>query len=307
MQSRYASGTQALDLAQGILDTLREPFIVLDGDLRVEMASRSFYRTFQVSRSETEGRIIFELGNGQWDIPELRQLLQHVIPGGTTIEAYEVEHEFPAIGFKTLLLNAREVATRTTDAKSILLAMEDITARKNAERELRNLALTDGLTGLANRNRFKTALEDALKAGRRFDYGTALLLLDLDEFKAVNDTHGHPFGDALLKAVASGLSKMIREVDLAVRMGGDEFAVVLVGVNRKSDVEELAQRYVDEIGQPFEIEGRTVSVGISVGIALFPGDADNAVDLVRRADIALYRAKNEGRNRYRSFTADMEK
>jgi diguanylate cyclase (GGDEF)-like protein len=306
MASENKSVHEDLEFAQCILDTLQDPLVVLNDSLRVVAANRTFYRTFQVSPSETVGRFIFELGNGQWNIPDLRKQLDQVLSMGSMIEAFEVNHEFLTIGFKSLLLNAQEVLLSYTTRKTILLAMKDITTQKSLEEELRRLALTDALTGLANRNVFNSTLEKALRSSRRFNYGTALLMLDLDKFKSVNDTHGHPVGDDILKAAANILNDGLREVDLVARLGGDEFAIILEGVNKKDDAELLAQRYIDTLGRPFEIKGLTIRIGTSVGIAHYPDDADNLADLVRRADLALYKAKEAGRNAYRAFTAEME-
>jgi len=122
-------------LAAAIVDTLREPLVVLDRDLRVVAASRSFYRTFGVEPQNTIGRMLYDLGDGQWDIPALRKLLDNVIPEQRTIEAYEVEHEFPTIGRRKMLLNARQVFDEEHHDSALLLAIEDVTERRNAERE----------------------------------------------------------------------------------------------------------------------------------------------------------------------------
>jgi PAS domain S-box-containing protein len=122
-------------LEEAIVDTVREPLLVLDEALRVVVASRSFYRAFNVTRQETEGRHLYELGSGQWNIPALRQLLQDIIPRHTTIEAYEVEHDFPTTGRRTMLLNARKVFYEGNNSTSLLLAIEDVTERRTLERE----------------------------------------------------------------------------------------------------------------------------------------------------------------------------
>ena len=298
---------RALAFAESILDTIREPLIVLDRNLRVNTASRYFYRCFLVTPKETKGVFLYDLGNGQWDIPKLRDLLNHIVSEDTTIEAFEVEHDFPTIGRRTFLLNARRVQSEDGPIDAILLAFEDITDRRIYELELERLALTDPLTGLANRNRFNSTLERAIKEGHRFEFGIALLMMDLDEFKQVNDTLGHPTGDLLLQKVAASLSESVREVDIVARLGGDEFAVILVGTSKKKDAERLAQRYIVDLAQPFDIKGHEVAIGISIGIARFPGDADNATDMLRRADLALYLAKEQGRNTYRSFSPELEK
>ena len=131
----FAAIAHGHDLAEAIVDAIREPLLVLDPDLRVIAASRSFYRTFAVTPRKTEGRLLFELGDGEWNIPGLRKVLEDIIPKRRTVEAYEVEHEFPSIGRRVMLLNARRVFDEDGSASAILLAIEDVTRRREAERE----------------------------------------------------------------------------------------------------------------------------------------------------------------------------
>ncbi len=126
-------------LAQAIVDTVREPLLVLDKDLRVVAASRSFYLTFRVNRQETQGQLLYALGDGQWDIPALRALLEKIAPDHSVLDDFEVEHEFPEIGQRVMLLNARKVFYERNNHTTILLAIEDITARRAAEREVQQL------------------------------------------------------------------------------------------------------------------------------------------------------------------------
>jgi PAS domain S-box-containing protein len=127
---------EAREYAESIVNTVREPLVILDADLRVVFANRSFYQTFQVSPKETERRLIYELGNRQWDIPELRSLLEEILPKNTVFNDFEVEHDFPNIGKRTMLLNARRLYRELDKTQMILLAIEDITERKNLQREL---------------------------------------------------------------------------------------------------------------------------------------------------------------------------
>lgn len=297
---------QSLELTEYILSTIREPLIVLDGDLRVKTASHSFYNAFQGTANNTVGSFIYDLGDGQWDIPALRQLLTRIISEDSTIESFEVIHNFPNLGEKTFLLNARRVQSENGPIDAILLAFEDYTERKKYEELLSRLARTDPLTGLNNRYSFDAALSEAIKVGRRFEFGIALLMIDLDDFKLVNDSCGHQTGDALLQKVATIFSSCVREVDTVARLGGDEFAVILKGAQRKEDADRLAKRYIDSTSRPFHIIADTVTIGVSVGISYFPVDADNAVDLIRRADLALYQAKANGKNNCCSFTPELE-
>jgi two-component sensor histidine kinase len=134
-KSPLASATGRRSLEQAIVDTVRDPLLVLDEELRVVTASRSYYSVFRVNRTETEGRLLFELGNGQWNIPELRKRLGDIIPQDSTLEKYEVELEFPSIGWRTMLLNARKVYYEGNGATNLLLAIEDDTVRRTLERE----------------------------------------------------------------------------------------------------------------------------------------------------------------------------
>jgi two-component sensor histidine kinase len=135
----FDRGDDASALARAIVDTVREPLLVLDQDLRVIAASRSFYQTFKVNRQDTEGRLLYTLGNGQWDIPALRLLLEQIVPEQTVMEAYEVEQEFPGIGRRTMLLNARKVFYEGNSHLTLLLAIEDVTERRATERVLQDL------------------------------------------------------------------------------------------------------------------------------------------------------------------------
>jgi diguanylate cyclase (GGDEF)-like protein/PAS domain S-box-containing protein len=182
----------------------------------------------------------------------------------------------------------------------------DITAEIEAGRRAQYLALHDPLTDLPNRELLNERLEQAISgAGRRGDM-TALLLLDLDRFKDINDTLGHPAGDLLLKQVAARLSACVREVDTVARIGGDEFAIVQVGIKDASEAQLLSRRLLELFQTPLELDGNDCLVTVSIGIALIPTDASIPAKLLQHADIALYRAKEEGRHASRFFEPEMD-
>ena len=182
----------------------------------------------------------------------------------------------------------------------------DITAEIEAGRRAQYLALHDPLTDLPNRTLLNERLEQAIAGVSRRGDMAALLLLDLDRFKDVNDTLGHPAGDLLLKEVAVRLSACVREVDTVARIGGDEFAIVQVGINDATEAQLLSQRLLELFETPLELDGHEALVTISIGIALIPGDASIPGKLLQHADIALYRAKEEGRNTSRFFEPEMD-
>ena len=182
---------------------------------------------------------------------------------------------------------------------------EDVTERRRQEERITHLARHDPLTGLANRVLFLEQLEQCLQRSLR-GQGFAVLCLDLDHFKAVNDTFGHPIGDALLKQVGQRLIACVRHGDLVARLGGDEFAVIQTDVRDASQPESLAARIVEAIGAPFEIEGNPLSIGTSIGITLAPRDGAEADKLLKNADLALYRSKSAGRRGYAFFKTEMD-
>lgn len=182
----------------------------------------------------------------------------------------------------------------------------DITDRKAAEARLRFVAHHDGLTLLANRRVLQDHLDQAVAASALTGDGVALLYLDLDRFKPINDLYGHAIGDQLLIEVAQRMRGMVREEDLIARMGGDEFAIVQTAVGQPGAAASLAQRLIECMAEPFLFNGLRVNIGMSVGISVYPISGANAAELRRNADIALYRAKESGRNAYRFFDAAMD-
>ncbi len=187
----------------------------------------------------------------------------------------------------------------------LVVSVRDITERVDLEERLRRQASEDVLTGLPNRRGLHASISAALARADRRDTATALLLIDLDGFKGVNDTLGHPVGDALLVEVAGRLSVSTRSGEVIARLGGDEFALVIEAVDHDLAIEQAAARLLDAVRVPFEVEGQLLSVNASIGVAIGSGDTD--VDtLFRYADIALYEAKHAGGGCWRTFAPEME-
>ena len=210
--------------------------------------------------------------------------------------------------------------TEINDARCVLTVARDVTEEKRAEQRMAYLANYDHLTGLPNRALFRDRLAGAMLRAERAERLVGLLYLDLDRFKQVNDSLGHPFGDALLKQVAERLQQCVRRTDTVAhpaasredahgttvaRVGGDEFTIVLEGIQHIDEITRIAQRILSNVSNAFDLEGHQVYVGVSIGITVFPFDDDDLDNLVRNADAALYRAKALGRNNFQFYTDDL--
>ena len=182
----------------------------------------------------------------------------------------------------------------------------DITEIRQTQERLTHLANMDVLSGLPNRGRVRQLLGEALRAATAQNHACAILFMDLDGFKPVNDTFGHPKGDAVLRAVAKRLVQEVGAAGHVGRMGGDEFAVVIPDAQSRSTVEQMAQRIIDSIKVPYDIEGTTIEIGVSIGCAFGPVDGATVDDLILKADLALYEAKGAGRGIARYFSSELQ-
>jgi len=262
---------------------------------------------------------------------ELLGMPQHLLKVGTPLRDIlndriasdmQKDHNDPAVLARlTELMKLAPDASRVDqlkDGKYVLLTrqpmagggwvtmIEDITERKRAEAEIVHLARHDVLTGLANRAEFNTRLEDASKRLKRNGGNITVMMIDLDRFKAVNDTLGHLAGDHLLTEVARRLQSTVRETDVLARLGGDEFAIIQEGgANQRESAVALALRIIEAISAPFNINGQEMAVGTSIGIAMAPENGVEPGELLKRADLALYSVKSGGRNDYRLFRDEM--
>ncbi len=214
---------------------------------------------------------------------------KHVKADGTLIDL--------AIYSRNLVYNGRS---------AVLLALMDITERKRAEARLAFLAQHDGLTGLPNRNLLHQQMDEILLHTRRSAEKAAVLVLGLDNFKSVNDTLGHGVGDKLLRAVAKRLRSTLRDEDVLARLNSDEFAIIQTGLTRPEDVVLLSRRLLEAIGDPYLLDGQSVVIGATIGIAMAPSDGDDSEKLLKNADMALTRAKTESRGTFSFFEAGMD-
>ena len=187
-----------------------------------------------------------------------------------------------------------------------VVIFEEVTEREQAEERARFLATHDNLTGLPNRLVFDQAVSDAVKVGRRYDQQFAVMFVDLDSFKIINDTLGHVAGDSMLIEVADRLKQCVRESDIVARFGGDEFVILLRDVADANQVRTVARKILSTVVKPLTIRGQEYRVTASIGISMFPSDADDEESLTKNADAAMYAAKEEGRNNIRFHTKEMK-
>ena len=185
----------------------------------------------------------------------------------------------------------------------MILSVRDVTQQAQKDEDTRKQAFFDTLTGLPNRALLMDRFQQALAAGARSGLGVGVLFLDLDHFKAINDTLGHDAGDALLKDVARRLAALVRKNDTVSRLGGDEFVMVISETKGPGDAERVAAKVIQSLGCPLALDGHEISVGASIGISFAPSDGTDAATLLKYADAAMYQAKREGRSSFCTYSS----
>ena len=286
------------------LDNMSQGLCLFDAGNRLEVVNRRFCEIFRLPPERV--------------LPGItrREIIEMSVAAGNhgdqTAEALmeaqleRIEQRVAATGFEELSEDrVVAVAHQPLVEGGWLVTYEDVTERRHSEDQIVFMARHDALTSLPNRVLLGERIEQALaQMGREGEF--AVLCLDLDRFKQINETLGHSVGDELLRRVADRLLACAREVDTVARLGGDEFAIVQCGIERPQDATILARRIVEVVSAPYDIDGHLVTVGVSIGIALAPGDATQVDKLMKHADVALYRAKLDGRGTWRFFEADMD-
>jgi len=295
-KERYAS------LFDTLLSSSPDLHCIFDVDGRLIYANRSFAKLHGMSINQVIGKNFFDLFPALG--ASLRPALQQVIDDKAT---HRDEIAYTAAPGKEVTYDYLFVPVVSDEGKVKAIAgtAHDVTERKASEEQIRRSANFDSLTGLPNRGLFRDRLEREVKHSARTGLPLALLFIDLDGFKEVNDRLGHDAGDQLLRETAQRISSCVRGTDTVARVGGDEFTVILTEVNKTAHVEILAQQILDELSKPFTILQKDVYISGSIGITFFPQDATTPEHLIRNADQAMYVAKKAGRNRFSFFTIGM--
>jgi diguanylate cyclase (GGDEF)-like protein len=296
---------QAL-LLQVIADNFPGGISVMDRDLRVIFTTRAARRILDLPDSifakgppQLEEIFRFNASRGEYGTGDVEKVVAARIALAKTFRPHEFERQRPD---GTIL----EIRGVPIEGSGFITTYMDITERRRSEARIEHMAHHDALTGLPNRVMFDKRLGESLERIAGSGGNLAVIFIDLDRFKNVNDTLGHPIGDLLLKTVAEPMSNCLRNTDILARLGGDEFAIIIPAIDGVQGAEMLAEKLIDVLCSAYELEGHTINVGASIGIALAPADGHTSGRLLKSADLALYKAKADGRNRIRYHLAEMD-
>ncbi|HEB95474.1 MAG TPA: EAL domain-containing protein [Sedimenticola thiotaurini] len=297
-----------LNFANSVYDNSLEAIMIMDGEDRIIRVNPAFSRVTGYAADEVIGRDATMLCSGRHDREFLagiqRELETRGFWRGEMWGRRRSGEEYPLQMSITLSQDA------SGQSRYRIALFNDISDEKRYQEHIQHLALYDPLTDLPNRRLFQERLDQALRESRRQNKPVALLYVDLDNFKPVNDTFGHDTGDRLLLQLTERLRGLIREADTLARLGGDEFTIILHQLEDRpqtfSRVSAIAEQIIEAVNQPFLIDGHDISLSASVGIALYPRDAGNRKQLILHADRAMYHAKESGKNTFRFYSEDMD-
>jgi diguanylate cyclase (GGDEF)-like protein/PAS domain S-box-containing protein len=288
----------ALRVADTVFENAAEAIIVTDADNNIVRVNPAFTAITGFRPAEVMGRNPRLLKSGRHG-PEFYRTMWDDINRLGHWEG-EIWNRYKNGDIRAEWLSIAKIRDGEGVAQHLAI-FHDITRRKEAEELLRFKAHHDALTELPNRELFKDRLQTAINQARRYHRNFALLLIDLDRFKDVNDSLGHTAGDQLLVEAAQRLASCVRETDTVARLGGDEFAIILSEMSADDEAEQIAQRAVELLGEPYHLDAGTARISGCVGIALYPVHGRESDQLLRNADNALYAAKEGGRNTYRIY------
>jgi len=288
------------NLLQAVINAVPTPIFFKDAEGRYLGCNKAFENYVGLSKQELVGKTVFELFD-----PKLAEIYHHAdlaLYESRGEQNYETQVTYADGSIRDVMFHKAVFHAQSEDIDGIVGAILDITERKKAENELEKLALTDTLTGLDNRYSMLRELKHALKRSKRTKTQVAFLMLDLDDFKHVNDTYGHPTGDALLVEAAFRIKYAVRDSDIIARIGGDEFAIVLEGIHDEKTIHQVADKINAAFSTALCVDGHNLKMNVSMGISCSPMDSNVFDELMKMADIALYRAKANGKGCYQFFS-----
>ena len=294
---------QDLFLTSLVFDAVPEGIFITDVEGRITRVNEAFCRLSGYSLGELLGREADTLTAGLEKGILCASIRDAIEQRGTVEGIFELIRKDASSYMVEATITLVEEPGR--DSHHVVLLLKDVTAKMERERQIWRLANIDELTGLLNRTALIERLGKEMEKSRRNKGAMALFFLDFDDFKGINDTLGHSAGDFFLRVIGNRLSGSVRPTDIVARLGGDEF-VVVVGLESDESILAFAQKILDVLGAPVSIQSQTVQTSVSVGIAMYPRDAESVEDLLRKADIAMYQAKGKGKNTWQFFNGAME-
>ena len=279
----------------------QSPIIIIITDVNgnIEYTNPMFTRVTGYTKEDVFKKNLYTVKPNRMSPEEYKQLWNAVAAGATWRGELCNEKKTGELYWESMTISP--IKDFQGDITHFLVVSEDVTERKQAETTIRQMAFYDTLTSLPNRSLFNDRLSMAMVHAGRKEESLAVLFLDLDHFKLVNDTLGHAVGDLLLKAVSERLAGCIRKGDTVARLGGDEFIVLLPGIKRREDASDVAEKIVEKITHPFLVGNHELIVTTSIGVAIYPDDGKDLDTLLRNADIAMYHAKEHGRNNFQYY------
>jgi diguanylate cyclase (GGDEF)-like protein/PAS domain S-box-containing protein len=301
--SQRKSTERTLTMAAQVFENCRDAILILDDACRVVAVNQAFTDITGFAPLEVIGQEVPSLRAGLHEPAFYQQIWDYVaVHDHWEGEVFSVRRSAEVYPVRVALTAIRDGADRISNYMAIL---SDITGRRQVEEHTRHLAEHDFLTDLPNRVLFLDRLHQALATARRQQTKAAVMFLDLDRFKAINDTLGHQAGDVVLKEVAARLVRCVRGVDTVSRQGGDEFVVILADIRGADQAAHVAGSVMQAVSQPMRVGRHEVTLSVSIGISICPGDGDDVDTLLRHADIAMYHAKQNGRNAFQFFSPEM--
>jgi diguanylate cyclase (GGDEF)-like protein/PAS domain S-box-containing protein len=289
--------------ARDIIDNAGEGIVVYDRELRYVLWNAFMEEMTGLAPADVLGRRATDVFPNLAE-QRIDEMLARAL-GGETVSSPDVHYSIPATEREGWLSSVyRPYIGDDGEVLGVIALIRDVTERKAAEQQIEYQAYHDALTGLANRHLFQEHLSLAVALAQRRAKQVAVLFLDLDHFKIVNDSLGHTVGDELLREVARRLKSAVREGDTVARVGGDEFTIVLQDISHAQDAVVVAQTVLRTVAEPMAVQGHRLYATTSIGIAVFPNDGSDAETLLRNADTAMYRAKSEGRNTLQMSTRE---
>ncbi|HPL63477.1 MAG TPA: diguanylate cyclase [Syntrophales bacterium] len=288
-----------------LVESSTDVILLLDGARIIQSCNHAFLNTFGFERREAEGQSTRIFHSSDKSFAAYAERVYRLVE---TRDIFRTEWNLARRDGTVFPAEISTSAVRGADGKisNYVIIIRDITDRKRQERKLTFMAMHDHLTGLPNRTLFMDRLHQAIGGAARKKHFVSVMYLDLDYFKNVNDSYGHGTGDELLKAVGARLRETLRKTDTVARMGGDEFMLLLSDLENKEDTLKIARKAIAAFRTPFDAGGRSLHITPSIGISVYPDDGDTFEVLAKNADIAMYHAKETGRNSYELYTPRLE-